>query len=108
MKTLILTTAKLAVLLSLAICATTLPAQDEKAPKQTEQQQEAAQSTAKININTASLDQLTTLPRVGPTIGARIISFREEHGGFEKVEELMNVKGIGQKTFERLKTMIEI
>lgn len=62
----------------------------------------------KININTASLADLQQLPRVGPKIAQRIIDFRTEHGKFKKVEEIMKVKGIGEKTFERLKELITV
>lgn len=68
----------------------------------------AVSQSQKININTAGVDELTKLPRIGPKIAERIIAFREEHGGFKSVEELMNVQGIGQKTFEKLKDQIEI
>lgn len=107
MKSLVFKAVQLTALLVLVAWPHGLPAQDEKAPQQTEQQ-EKAPATAKININTASLDQLTTLPRIGPAIAQRILSFREEHGSFEKIEELMNVKGIGQKTFDRLKPLIRL
>lgn len=61
-----------------------------------------------ININTADATKLDELPRVGPAIAKRIVAHREEHGGFKKLEELMNVKGIGPKTFEKLKEKITL
>ena len=66
------------------------------------------QAQTKVNINTATLDQLVTLPRIGPAIGQRIIDFRTEHGAFQKLEDLMNVRGIGPKTFETLKPLISL
>ena len=75
-------------------------------------QEAAAESqqaeSGKININTASLDELMTLPRVGKVIAGRIIEFRKEHEGFKKLEELMNVSGIGRKTYDKLAPLITL
>lgn len=62
----------------------------------------------KININTASLTELQELPRVGEKIAQRIIDFRKEHGNFKRIEEIMKVKGIGEKMFAELKEMITV
>lgn len=64
--------------------------------------------TKKININTATSAELQKLPRVGPKIAQRIIDFRKENGLFNQIEDLMKVKGIGEKTFLRLKDMITV
>jgi competence protein ComEA len=48
------------------------------------------------------------LPRVGPKTAQRIVAFREEHGSFQRPEDLMNVKGIGEKTFLRLRPYITV
>lgn len=56
-----------------------------------------------ININTASVTELMQLPKVGQKTAERIVSFRKQHGGFRRIEEIMNVKGIGEKTFAKLK-----
>ena len=61
-----------------------------------------------VNINEASVEDLQTLPRIGKTVAQRIVSFREEHGPFERIEELMNVRGVGEKTFMRLKERITV
>jgi len=50
--------------------------------------------TGKVNINTASAEQLTTLPGVGPKLAARILEYRQKSGSFKSVHELMNVKDI--------------
>lgn len=67
-----------------------------------------ASGTGKVNINTADAATLDTLPRVGPAMAARIIEWRETNGRFSSVEDLMNVTGIGDKTFEGLKDLVTI
>jgi comEA protein len=62
----------------------------------------------KININTATIDELTQIPRVGPKTAEKIIKYREEHGPFKTIEDIMNVKGIGPKTFAKIKHMITV
>jgi comEA protein len=69
-------------------------------------QRAAMTSDQKININTASLEELQKLPRIGPKIAQRVIDYRKANGDFKKIEEIMKVKGIGEKTFNRLKDMI--
>jgi competence protein ComEA len=89
--------------------ATPQPAQPSSAPAApSDTGQEAAPAGQKININTASLDALTTLPGVGPSIGQRIIDYRTEHGPFAAIEGLMDVKGIGQATFAKMKDQVTV
>ena len=59
-----------------------------------------ASNDGKININTASVEELATLDRVGESYAKRIVEYRDANGPFEKPEDIMKVKGIGQKTFE--------
>jgi len=54
-----------------------------------------------VNINTASAEQLQLLPRVGPALAGRIIDFREANGSYRTVDEIVAVKGIGEKSFEK-------
>ena len=65
-----------------------------------------AQEQVKVNINKASVDELTYLKRIGPSYAQRIVDYRNEHGPFQKPEDIMNVKGIGYKTFEANKDII--
>ena len=65
-------------------------------------------STNRINLNSAGLTELMKLPRVGEVTARRIIAWREENGGFKRVEDIMEVKGIGPKTFEQFVHMIEV
>jgi competence protein ComEA len=61
-----------------------------------------------INLNTATLDQLEGLPGVGRATAERILEYRQKVGGFKKIEELMNVRGIGEKSFLKLKPLIAV
>jgi len=62
----------------------------------------------KININTADETELDKLPGIGPVKASDIIAYREENGGFGSIEELKNVSGIGDKTFENLKDLVTV
>jgi competence protein ComEA len=61
-----------------------------------------------VNLNTATLTELLQLPRVGPKTAERILAFRQEHGPFRRPEDIMNVKGIGEKAFLRLQPYITV
>lgn len=62
----------------------------------------------KVNINTANQSELETLPGIGPSLASRIIEYREQNGKFNSIEELKNVKGIGDAKFEDLKNSATI
>lgn len=64
--------------------------------------------TTKININTASVEELQTLKGIGPATAKSIILYREEYGAFSAIEEIMNVKRIGEKTFAKIKERITV
>ena len=68
----------------------------------------SSSSDGKVNINSASESEFTTLPSIGPSKARAIINHREEHGRFQTVEDLKNVTGIGEKTFEQLKEHIDV
>lgn len=61
-----------------------------------------------ININTATIEELETLPGIGSSYAQRIIEYRETNGGFNSVDELVKVRGIGEKTLEKLKPYIKL
>ena len=61
-----------------------------------------------VNINTADVEQLATLKGIGPAMAQRIIDYREQNGKFKTIDELKNVRGIGQKKFDALKDKITI
>lgn len=61
-----------------------------------------------VNINTASTSDLEALPGIGAKTAARIVEYRQKNGPFKKVEELMNVRGVGEKNFLKLKSQITV
>jgi competence protein ComEA len=64
--------------------------------------------SGKVNINQASADQLSLLPRIGEKVAERIVAYRKEHGTFGRPEQLMEVKGIGEKLFLVLKPYLTV
>ena len=68
----------------------------------------SAEINTVVNINSASLEELTSLPRIGPVIAQRIIDFRNQNGGFASKDDIKKVRGIGKKTYEDLKDLISI
>jgi competence protein ComEA len=67
-----------------------------------------ATTAAPVNLNTATAADLETLPGIGQATAARILEYRQKSGGFKKIEDLMNVKGIGEKTFLKLKPLVTL
>lgn len=73
-----------------------------------EQKEQKEKGSKLININTAGVDQLVRLPRVGEKTAERIIEFRSKHGKFKTIQGIMKVKGIGEKTFKRMEKLITV
>ncbi|NOH03454.1 MAG: ComEA family DNA-binding protein [Chloroflexi bacterium] len=69
---------------------------------------EAPEDQDLININTATAEELDSLPGIGPTIAQRIIDYRTENGPFETIEDIMDVSGIGPSTFDQIKDLITV
>jgi competence protein ComEA len=64
--------------------------------------------TGVVNINSASTTDLATLPGIGAKTAARIVEYRQKNGPFKKIEELMNIRGVGEKNFLKLKEQITV
>lgn len=87
----------------------TVPAADETpAPVDNAAPSDSSQSGALVNINTATQEELETLPSIGEVRAQAIIAYREEHGGFRTTDELMEVSGIGEKIFADISPHITV
>lgn len=67
-----------------------------------------AKSAVAVNLNTATASELEALPGIGASTAARIIEYRQKNGPFKKIEELMNVQGVGEKSFLKLRALITV
>ena len=65
-------------------------------------------SVKSLDVSTASKNDLMTLPKIGPVTAEKIIQYRDDFGPFKSIEDLLKIKGIGQKTLDQLKTFIQI
>jgi competence protein ComEA len=72
------------------------------------EKQAAGTGSKLVNINSADAVQLARLPQVGPKMAQRILDFRKSNGNFKRVQDLMKVKGIGEKVFAKLQPLITI
>jgi competence protein ComEA len=103
-----------AVLLVVISVGTELHAQTStpRTPRTSDASPAAARGSNKsqtiVNLNTASAAELQGLPGIGAKTAARIIEYRQKKGTFKKIEELMNVQGIGEKSFLKLKPQLTV
>ncbi len=67
-----------------------------------------ATEIAPVDINRATAEELTTIPGIGPATAARVIAFRDEHGPFKRTEDLLKIRGIGEKSFQKLRPYLVI
>ena len=97
--------------LSLVLFATLAVASVSAAPAQTTSRSRSSSkpaSTAIVNLNTATAAELEGLPGIGAKTAARIVEYRQKNGNFKKIEELMNVQGVGEKNFLKIKAQISV
>ena len=92
-----------------------LSAQDRRAAEtagveteRTVAQEEILGDLTPVNLNTASAEELTQLPGIGPELAQRIVEYREGHGPFQTAEDIMLVSGIGEKKYEDMKDRITV
>ncbi|MEO0101355.1 MAG: helix-hairpin-helix domain-containing protein [candidate division WOR-3 bacterium] len=86
-----------------------LPLEEEVLAKENRDTQEfITEREEKVDINKAPLKELVSLPGIGPVLAERIIEYRERHKGFKRKEEIMKVKGIGRKKYERIRDKIKV
>jgi competence protein ComEA len=95
-------------LLALSLPPAPTQASGIQTPAAVQGQEAKAAPLPQINLNTAPADQLERLPGVGASTAARIIEYRQKNGGFKKIEEIMNVRGIGEKTFLKMKNQLTV
>jgi competence protein ComEA len=93
---------------ALAALAALLAPAPAAATPQTKASSAKNSSTQVVNINSASAAEFEALPGIGPKMAARIVEYRQKNGPFKKVEELMNVRGLGEKNFLKLKAQLTI
>lgn len=74
----------------------------------TKEESDNKQTSGKVNINTADVEELTTISGIGESKAKAIIAYREENGNFKKIEDILNVSGIGEKLFEKIKENITV
>ena len=95
-------------LASLALAAVFAAHPVAQAQKAAPARTEAKPAPASINLNTATAAELEKLPGIGQKVAARIVEYRQKNGPFKKVEELMNVQGIGEKSFLQFRSQLTV
>jgi comEA protein len=93
---------------ALAVEPLTRPAEPTTATERGAAAEPAATSDERLNINTASVEELESLPGIGAVTAQRIVEFRENHGSFARPEDLMIIEGIGEKKYRALADLIRV
>ncbi len=78
-----------------------------KAKKSSKKKKNTKVKTGKVNINTADAETLTELTGIGPVTAKKIVAYRKKNGKFKSAKDLMNVKGIGEKTLQKMKPQLK-
>ena len=81
---------------------------ERKSARQPDSTPVAVRTDGLINLNRATAAELEALPRIGPKIAGRILAYREAHGPFQRVQDLTDVRGIGEKTLARLEPLVTV
>ena len=95
-----------ALVLALGLVATAVSAQEAARPAKASTA--SASAGAPVNLNTATVAQLEALPGIGKSTAERILEYHQKNGSFKKIEDLMNVRGIGEKSFLKMKGLITV
>jgi competence protein ComEA len=95
----------LAAVLGLAACASAALAEETALPTRAEP---AAGESAPLDLNNASAAELESLPGIGPSRARAILAFRETHGGFHSVSQLLRIKGIGRAMLRKLRPLVTV
>jgi competence protein ComEA len=93
---------------AVCVAAAAVPTSALQDAKATAKSSKAAASSQVVNVNTASAADFETLPGIGPKLAARIVDYRQKNGPFKKIEDLMNVQGLGEKNFLKLKPQLTL
>ena len=90
------------------MCTGTASAAPARAPRPAKVADAGAEAKTTVDINAADSVKLTELPGIGPALAQRIVEYRKEHGPFKSVDELVNVRGVGDRLLARLRERITI
>jgi competence protein ComEA len=101
-----MTGSMLALLLALSYPA--VPIASPSAYTTVQEARPAAASAQPVNVNTATVAQFEALPGIGPSMAQRIVAYRDKNGPFKKLDDLMNIQGIGEKSFLKLRPLLTI
>lgn len=93
---------------ALIACVSAAPSAQQKPTAPKPEPAAARTAGASVNLNTASAADLEQLPGIGAKVAARIVDYRTKNGPFRKIEELMNVQGIGEKSFLKLRPQLTV